>query len=554
MMPAKLTMRKVEWILIGVGFLGLWWVLFYFGAGPVGSDELLYINIGLNPFSDPYILNRYTHVYLEQLFLLLFPNPLTGVRAFEATVIGITCLLVYLNARRLTSDSSFLNGLIALGIFFSANYWGQLIGVPYIDFTVMLLLMIFVSVYLSSAARNHQNPYLIVALGFIFLLGFKTKESFLSAGILLLGLGIGEGGRYKFPLLGKNLLRFGAGLFIGVIVFIILNALILKNPLFGFRPSDFANLQNIFMGATTYNTDPGNWYKTYLFEDILVPVMLFLIAGVFLRGKLPLSILLAWAVPLSLIVLLTLTMIRSTWGVEPRYFIPAWAIVCTFAAHFVDFSLHKDRKDWLIFGLSLLVGMIILVLARFIIIRLTIRWNWLMSDFLETIVSPILFSLLLVFLVLNLRHPISNAIVLVCLMGLIAYPLAYNGIQILNKDAQRSVEARFYPLIAFEAELQPDDEMHMFVSEGVLPVLMVQEDNELFMLVNTCFGSDTTKENYTIGSADSWLSDSLDLSSYDYILLTTPEYFLFADVLQLPDGFQVISDSQHLYTLIWAEE
>ena len=51
-----------------------------YAGGPVTSDEVMYINHGLMNIRDPFIINRYTHIYLQKLVMALADTPLDGVR------------------------------------------------------------------------------------------------------------------------------------------------------------------------------------------------------------------------------------------------------------------------------------------------------------------------------------------------------------------------------------------------------------------------------------------------------------------------------------------
>ena len=49
----KINMTKIEkWLLI-IGFIVLWISLAYFAGGPIYSDEMLYIDVGLRNLTQP---------------------------------------------------------------------------------------------------------------------------------------------------------------------------------------------------------------------------------------------------------------------------------------------------------------------------------------------------------------------------------------------------------------------------------------------------------------------------------------------------------------------
>ena len=102
-------------ILLGL----LWTALALLAGGPIFSDEMLYLDAGLRNMAVPEYGNRYFHIYLQKLFISIFPTPLTGVRVFWALLISLTTGLVYLNARIFTRKSTIFHGLLAIVFLFS---------------------------------------------------------------------------------------------------------------------------------------------------------------------------------------------------------------------------------------------------------------------------------------------------------------------------------------------------------------------------------------------------------------------------------------------------
>ena len=60
----------------------LWITLALLAAGPIYSDEMLYLDAGLRNIAVSRYGNRYFHIYLQKIFISIFSTPLAGVRVF----------------------------------------------------------------------------------------------------------------------------------------------------------------------------------------------------------------------------------------------------------------------------------------------------------------------------------------------------------------------------------------------------------------------------------------------------------------------------------------
>jgi len=70
-----------EWLLIFIVFITLGVLIANGGGGPQYSDELWYMNVGLNGIKDYQIMNYYFHIYLQKPFLELASHPLLVLRS-----------------------------------------------------------------------------------------------------------------------------------------------------------------------------------------------------------------------------------------------------------------------------------------------------------------------------------------------------------------------------------------------------------------------------------------------------------------------------------------
>ena len=256
-----MRVSKIEIILISLGFLGISIFLATFAGGPIYSDELSHMDTGLNNLKIPYSINRYTHIFLQKPFLQLASTPLNGAKTYWSFVLTLTGLLTYWCARILTRDNHILHAALAATLIFSFNFFIDYSGVTIVDFTAMLMIMVFLTLYIFAARNDFKRPW-VIALGFIFFLAFKTKESSLIISVLLIGLGFSDGKEFHFQTLGKNLLNFFIGLLSGIFFFIIINTIILRDPLFGFSPASIKAFLASYVTVPLGKIDPKpqGWY------------------------------------------------------------------------------------------------------------------------------------------------------------------------------------------------------------------------------------------------------------------------------------------------------
>jgi len=84
------SISKLEKIISLAAFTAIWVLLAMYGSGPVYSDQLMYVDIGLNNIQNADYGNRYFHVYLQKLFMALAPTPLVGTRIFWGFLVALT--------------------------------------------------------------------------------------------------------------------------------------------------------------------------------------------------------------------------------------------------------------------------------------------------------------------------------------------------------------------------------------------------------------------------------------------------------------------------------
>ena len=105
---SRIFQKYLTPILAVIFFVGLFVFFSAYAAGPKGSDELLYADIGLRGYGNYIVMNRYTHIYLQAIFMALAPTPLIGMRVFWGFVASASTILVFLFGRYLRKGKQYL--------------------------------------------------------------------------------------------------------------------------------------------------------------------------------------------------------------------------------------------------------------------------------------------------------------------------------------------------------------------------------------------------------------------------------------------------------------
>ncbi len=557
----------VEILLVFFGMALMYLLLVNFAlGGPVSTDVIWYTNVGLNGIKDPFILNRYFDVFLQAVFLKLAASPLAGIQQYWSFLITMTCGLVYLAARSFSKRSWALHGLLAVGILLSIGSLADTAGLPLVDMAAMMMVALLVALLVVSARRDHRSVSLLIALGFVFFLAFKTKESTLPAGLVLFGLGMSSAKPFDWRLLLKRLGYVLMGILLGMIFLIALNAIILHDPLFGFRPADIqAFIRSYVSNTINARKTPGsdNWYTAYLFTGLLVPFILYLVSAAKAAREddtYPGSRL-VWLVPLAVIVFITAT-VNSQWGFEPRYIYTAIPLICLLAPQFLDMNLARASSNIerlrpliILFG-----GLVIILLARLAIRFLLPGLVWDLGSFLEIIFIPILLSTILA-LSIYWKSPslAGSMLITVLIIGIITIPMADNAkIVFIKRPNQVASQKLFYPFSALQDRIHYSPSMRMYVSLDTWNEVdmsgFVKDRTELSSLFNLYFSANSDKTNFTLSIQQVNIPSDLLSASYDYALLSHAEWKTITRtgdlVSQLKQDYQVYLDEKNMVVLL----
>ncbi len=319
-----LSLPLWEFLVVLVVFITLGVVLANAAGGPIFSDELQYMEIGLNNRKVMLVMNYYFHIFLQKPFLELAPTPLVGARIFWSVMITLTGFLIYISSRALRSQNSIFHSVLASVMFISIPYLAEFSGRTIIDITAMALLTGIFTVYIFAARSSFTEPILLGLLGMLLFFTLRSKETAALAIYLVLGIGFQADGSYSIRQALRNLVPVFLGFLVGMAIMILLNAIVLKDALFGIRPSDLAAYYQTF-SKSFEDAKLGDWFSSVLVKTLPLPFFLYLMSGV-KANKIDIhpTMRVLWIYPLLLLVLLILTLVFTTgWGVVARNFLPA---------------------------------------------------------------------------------------------------------------------------------------------------------------------------------------------------------------------------------------
>jgi hypothetical protein len=235
--PKERTQNRLhtwEYFALAGGFICLWLFLNKYAlGGPNSSDVTWYYHVGASNLKEPFILNRYFHIFLQKFFVGTQPDPIQGLQfileffSSHPPAISSTWRKAAFSPPPAAPGTAYWRGA-----FFSLPAIREVSGIPYVDVTAMMMLSALLLVYVLSANVDHQKRSLLILFGCLLFLGFKTKETVLPGAIMLLGFGIKDS-RIAWRLWGKRVLWILVGLLTGLVLFTLLNALVLHDVLFG---------------------------------------------------------------------------------------------------------------------------------------------------------------------------------------------------------------------------------------------------------------------------------------------------------------------------------
>ena len=518
-------------------FIALWIGLSFNTGGPIYSDELLYIEIGLNNQSAPNYGNRYFHVYLQKLFMAVAPTPLIGIRVYWAFMIALTTLLVYWSARIFLKENSPLHGLLGVAIFLSYKFLSSYAGVTSVDIAAMMMTMALIFTYLLY--QRTEKKGLLYLLGALTFLAFKTKETTLFANVVLLGFFFDKQGKFAF----KNILPILKSYLIGFLgaigLFILLDSIFLGQPFFAISPATIKEVFENYAYTGGFRKEPVNWYQTYLLDDIMIPFLLFVVTGVKLntRAVSPQKKIL-WAFPLLLVSFITLNMLKIPWGFIERFYFPALPVIAFLAPQFISIPDCKDQKNRWQLPAAILAALLLVVVMRQFGMRYVADIDWTYGKYLESIYFPILLSVLLGLVILaEKQNLLTFGIILFFLISWVLPQLSYNYKYIyVEPTTNAKFQIKYYPFLEFQQDIAVREDVKMYTTATIFKNTVENEDHmfsdnpyDILGMYDVLFNMRTERDNLTLSYKQEDIPEQILAEQYDFMILSTDDWQYLQD-------------------------
>lgn len=516
----KISYKSIEILFVTLFFLILLLLLIRFvPSSPISSDIQLYHDIGIKGLKDPFVLNRYFHIYLQRFFTAIADSPTEGMGWFWAFLVSGTTVLVYFVSKKI-SKSDILVGLIAVAFFISSDVIPDFLGVNYVDVTAMFLGMVILACYVQSLDKK----YWLILLGIVMFLGFKTKETTLPITAVIILFGWYQD-KFDFKLYWVKVRLVLMGLLIGMLIFGVLNLIFVNDFLFGFRPKEIKAFIDSYVpepGITLSLNSHDSWYYSFWLKHAFLLFFFYVLSGYKAMRRNNFGIRILWLIPLSVTFFILLS-INNRWGFLGRFILPALPIMCVLAAQFFDFNLLKGTNRWTLSNasFSLVSFTVTLVLLTSILVWSRI-FSVNLSQIFFVLILPILFTLILGLIFISDGQLILNILLVSLVLLGLAFPFGRNVLEIVETPTTYQdwiVTAR--PIFEFSNLVVVTEDM-VFCADPVvfenMPVPIVKNIDELVGIFNIVIGSNASRSNFKFDHTDKMLSQYNSTEICTYIL------------------------------------
>lgn len=549
-----------EWLALILAGFALGAILAQNAGGPIFSDELQYMELGLNNRVSPLVMNYYFHIFLQKPFLELAPTPLAGARIFWAFEITLTLLLIYISVRALHDENNIVHSFLAIILFLGIPYLSEFSGRTIIDFTAMLLVTLLFLIYILAAKTDFRSGWLLAAMGVLLFLTLKSKETSALAFYLLFGLGFRKDQPYSLKTLFGRLKPILYGFLAGLGLFILLNAILLKDAFFGIRPTDLIAYFNI-VETSIAKIRPEDWFYAVIFKSLPLTFVLYLISGAKLgESDLPPAIKMLWIYPLLLLAfLVTILVISTGFGVVDRNFFPAIPLLCILAAQGIRFKFQETWQNYLVLAGYVLIGAAIMLGSRELVQNSLTQLGWSLPEFGLYVLSPLALIIMIIAHAMVPRfsmRTISIPVIGVILFMILPIYSNYASIMVSKPNVQRSKEI-FYPFATFGDKIAFEKDMRFYVSPSVPSEynMLGSDKYELFSIFNIYFKQPSSSRHFIFNGRinrktgmivyDDPTPDILKMN-YDYALITAQDWSVIqADPIavdELSAGYEISAD------------
>jgi hypothetical protein len=312
-----------------------------------------------------------------------------------------------------------------------------------------------ICLYLLHLRIGRHRTMLAFLFGLLLVLAYRSKETGLMLIVLVPGFLLSEtgpGGRANL----SRLKWIAAGVLAGLIFLAILNGIVLKDPWFGLRPSEYGALID-FNTNVGFPRTSGDYLGLVGSTGSLLAPFLLALVWVFGRdGRDRPEGRWVWLVGVSLIIFLDLTLIRGSWDVINRYLLPVLPVIAVVAAQSIQPHLEGLASRGRFLAPALGLGSLLVVPAAVFLLYSALGRpaGWDFRDFLDGVVVPIALCLLLGWLAFWTKRNLLSAVVVILCAGAITVPAGIqNARYVLSSQLSRDSLNRYIPFELFKDQV-----------------------------------------------------------------------------------------------------
>lgn len=522
-------LKRMEWLLASAVFIALAVLLAKFAGGPVKSDEVMYIHNGLLNVKDTFILNRYTHIYFQKLFMALAPDPFSGVKAYWGFLVAGSAALTYLIARLVTRSGSIVHSIIAALLYLSIPILAANSGNTAVDITAGFFLALTLLVYLLYFRGGSRSPWLLGLFGLLFFLSVRSKETTLALVVLFAGFLFNAQGKVEWRLFFKRLGFILLGVLAGVLLFMLLNGIFLKDAWFGLRLKEYFKFKSTYVDTNIAEESKtiANWFTDYLFNGMLYIFLAYILSGVRVVHKQDLPLRLPWLVPLAFVFILSAIIGFSKWGVVERHIFPALPLICAFAPQLIRHPKIETRKDLLKFVLVGAAALVLLAAGRYLFMKASTMGPYNYPEYLASSIYPITLLVLIGMVFFFKEYSFKTLLIPLLIFGIfLRYPLSLNTDTYFKLQPNvHKMDERLQIFRAFDDQFRSSPADKVLVFDGAMWRLNQSSRLAEFIgLYNMLYDGRLTtanvKETNVLGGDPQYI----DQEKPDLVLMTVAEY------------------------------
>jgi hypothetical protein len=253
--------------------------IFPFTAKPTSWDEWVYMGLAFHPQPAGWMLNRFAHVYAMKPFMWLAGDPFVGTRLYWCALFGIAVGALVWAALQLPARRGRVIAL-TLFLFMGQEAFFRFPGVAYADYATMAVITVCSCLVLGRIARGVDlSPFDAAALGLLFCIGCKAKETVAPALVLAAALFVSPSGQLYSRTTAKRLaLCWLAGAAVAMCSIVALDGFFLHDALFSLRPSSWRSLLG-YNTTAHFSESKYSWLGLMLQPESFTSFALYLGAG-----------------------------------------------------------------------------------------------------------------------------------------------------------------------------------------------------------------------------------------------------------------------------------